>query len=255
MFFSIIVVAQRPEMVEVEGGTFSMGGSASNNLDEKPEHQVTISSFTMSKYEVTFDDFDLFCTATGYRQTDDGKYGRGQFPVINVNWYGAIFYCNWMSSRFNLDKVYNLKVDSMGVHILDVDWDANGYRLPTEAEWEYVARGGKSGGDVGKLSNYAWYDENSEGVPHEVGTLKPNSLGIFDIRGNAWEWCWDFYDAEYYSNSEKDNPHGPDKGDKRVYRGGNFNCTYEFLNFSKRFSLSPTKADGLVGIRLVQKTQ
>jgi formylglycine-generating enzyme required for sulfatase activity len=255
LFFSIIVVAQRPEMVEVKGGTFLMGGFGSDNLDEKPEHQVAVSSFTMSKYEVTFDDFDLFCSATGYKSPKDGKYGRGQLPVINVSWHGAIFYCNWMSSRFNLDKVYNLKVDSMGIHILDVDWDANGYRLPTEAEWEYVARGGKSGGLTGELTDYVWYEDNSEGKPHDVGTLKPNSLGIFDIRGNAWEWCWDLYDATYYSKSEKDNPHGAEKGDKHVYRGGNFNSTYDFTNVSKRFSLRPTINDGLIGIRLVQKVQ
>ena len=236
----------------VEGGSFTMGGPT--KIDET-QHQVTVSTFFMSKYEVTFDDYDLFSKATGYPMLKDGDFGRGKLPAINVSWEGAVFYCNWMSSRFNLDKVYDLRVDSSGVKITNVNWDANGFRLPTEAEWEYAARGGKLGGEEGEIEEYGWYEVNSEGRPHEVGTLKSNKLGIYDMRGNAFEWCWDIYDASYYSNSQKNDPYGPEKGDTRIYRGGCFSSTYNFVNVSKRFDLMTGAKDGVIGIRLVQSNQ
>ncbi|MBN2890797.1 MAG: SUMF1/EgtB/PvdO family nonheme iron enzyme [Bacteroidales bacterium] len=255
LFTSVFVYSQRPEMVLVEGGTFIMGGSGSGSMDEMPEHEVTVNDFYMAKYEVTFDDFDLFCQATGYKKLNDGNFGRGKLPAINICWKGAIFYCNWMSSRFNLDKVYDIKVDSSGLTILNINWDANGFRLPTEAEWEYAARGGKSGRNMGDLVEFAWFAENSDNMPHEVGTLKPNSLGIYDISGNAYEWCWDYYDPKYYSNSPKDNPKGPEKGKNRIYRGGYFNAVEDFMIVSRRFNLEPTINDGQIGIRLVQSNQ
>ncbi len=249
--------SQKPDMVYIEGGSFYMGNDYSGALDEKPEHKVTLSDFYMSKYEVTFEMFDNFCISTGYPKPDDGGFGRGKNPVINVSWEGAIKFCNWMSSRFGYDKVYNLRIDSAGMKIESVNWDANGYRLPTEAEWEYVAKGGsKSQGYAYPGSNdpkeVAWFTENSDNKPHEVGTLKPNELGIYDILGNAWEWCWDYYDKNYYEHSPEQDPRGPANGEHRVYRGGNFNSDIEFIRITRRFSLAPTLETGLVGVRLVQ---
>ncbi len=259
MLFAVSAAfSQKPEMVFVEGGQFYMGNDYSvNALDEKPEHKVVLSDFSISKYEITFEMFDNFCQNTGFPKPDDGGYDRGNNPVINVSWEGAIKFCNWMSTRFGLDKVYDITIDSSGMTINNVDWNANGYRLPTEAEWEYVAKGGSnSQGFAYAGSNdpkeVAWFIDNSDNKPHAVGTKKANELAVFDILGNAWEWCWDYYDGNYYSESPENDPHGPDKGDHRVYRGGNFNSDIEFIRVTRRFELTPRLNTGLVGIRLAQ---
>ncbi|MBN2662773.1 MAG: SUMF1/EgtB/PvdO family nonheme iron enzyme [Bacteroidales bacterium] len=249
--------SQKPEMVFIEGGQFYMGNDYSVSLDEKPEHKVVLNDFYISKYEVTFEMFDNFCRSTGFQEPDDGGFGRGNNPVINVSWEGAIKYCNWLSTRFGYDKVYDLKIDSGGMVIENVNWNADGYRLPTEAEWEYVAKGGNnSQGFAYAGSNdpkdVAWFTQNSGNKPHTVGSLKANELAVFDILGNAWEWCWDYYDKGYYKNSPDTDPQGPASGDHRVYRGGNFNSDIDFIRVTKRFALSPTLSTGLVGIRLAQ---
>jgi len=251
----LFIFAQRPEMVLVEGGSFTMGNSSSPNLNEKPEHEITLSNFYMSKYEVTFNDFDLFCNTTGYPKPSDGGFGRGDLPVINVSWDGAIMYCNWMSRRFNLEKAYNITVDSNGMKINSVNWDANGFRLPTEAEWEYAVLGGNAGGTTSTIEELAWFADNSDGTPHPVGTLQPNSLDIYDMQGNAWEWCWDFYADDYYGQSPQNDPHGPDNGMNKIYRGGNFNSSTDFLNRTKRYNLHSKLKEGMIGIRLVQSNQ
>jgi len=248
--------AQEPEMVLVEGGEFYMGNDYSSLQDEKPEHKVVLDDFYVAAYEVTFDEYDLFCDATGYAYCDDGGFGRGNLPVMNVSWEDAVFYCNWLSSRYGYDKAYKIKNDSTGVAIT-VDFGANGFRLPTEAEWEYAARGGsKSEGFAYCGSNnpkdVAWYSANSDGKPQEVGTLSPNELGIYDMSGNAWEWCWDIYDKNYYSESPESNPDGAEKGANRVYRGGNFSSKLDFTRITRRFYLSQTLESGMVGIRLIR---
>ena len=252
---SLIFNAQRPEMVYIDAGTFTMGNASSSSLDEKPEHQVTLSDFYIGKYEVTFEEFDFFCNSTGYPKPRDGGFGRGNLPVMNVSWVGAAMYCNWMSSRFHLDKVYQITVDSNGMKINSVNWDANGFRLPTEAEWEYAAKGGNFGGTTNTIEQQAWFADNSNEVPHPVGTLEPNALGIYDMQGNSWEWCWDFYADNYYGQSPQNDPHGPDEGLNKVYRGGNFTATQDYLNITKRYNLNPKLKEGMIGIRLVQSTQ
>lgn len=250
--------SQKPDMVFIEGGSFYMGNDYSGSLDEKPEHKVSVSDFYISKNEVTFEMFDNFCRSTGFPLPDDGGYGRLQNPVINVSWIGAVKFCNWLSTRFGYDRVYDLKIDSAGTVVRGVDWNASGYRLATEAEWEYVAKGGsKSQGFAYPGSNnpdeIAWYSDNSKGKPHPVGTKKINELGVYDMTGNAYEWCWDYYDAAYYGKANESNPQGPDNGAHRVYRGGNFNSDIDFIRITKRFSLGPNLETGLIGIRLVQK--
>ncbi len=254
------IFAQGPEMVLVEGGEFYMGNDyAQGGYDEKPEHKITVDGFYMSKYEVTFELFDLFCANTGYPKADDGGHGRGQKPVINVSWEGAIKFCNWLSTKYRYDKVYEFEdSDSSEMVITKINWDANGYRLPTEAEWEYVAKGGKkskgyiySGSNV--ITDVAWFLQNSKNTTHEVGQLQPNELGVYDILGNAKEWCWDYYEGSYYQNSPKENPRGPAKATKsRTYRGGDFKTKSSSIRATKRFSMPPTYKAGLIGIRLVQ---
>ena len=190
-------------MVAVEGGTFRMG-SYSGSSDEKPLHSVTVSDFNISKTEVTFEQYDVFCDATGRNKPGDEGWGRGDRPVINVNWLDAVAYCEWKSKA-----------------------TGKTYRLPTEAEWEYAARGGNmskgykySGSN--NLDTIAWYKNNSGWETHPVAQKQPNELGLYDMSGNVWEWCSDWYGD--YSSSPQTDPQGSNSGDYRVRRGGSFVC-------------------------------
>ena len=213
--------------------------------------------FYLSKYELTFAEYDAFCEDTGREKAVDEDWGRDQRPAINVSWDDAIAYCNWRSERENLEKVYSF--DRGGN--TKANWSANGYRLPTEAEWEFAARsGGKDykytwgdGKPIGNLRDDQW-DNHDDGYEKTapVGLFQQGDLGLFDMNGNVWEWCWDWFDLGYYGNSPVDNPRGPDSGSDKVMRGASWNgrpddarCTYR-LDIYKDF-----KAD-YVGIRLAR---
>ncbi|MCQ2253285.1 MAG: formylglycine-generating enzyme family protein [Bacteroidales bacterium] len=250
-----------PEMIQVEGGTFWMGNdyakASSGISDESPEHKVTVNSFKMSKTEVTFELFDQFCDFTGWEKPSDGKNGRGKMPASNVSWKAAIFFCNWLSRSQGLDPYYNVQRDSTDIRVTSLNETANGYRLPTEAEWEYAARGGAKGktyiySGSNDYKEVAWCKVNSQLSPHEVGLKKPNELGIYDMTGNVWEWCWDLYDKAYYKNSPESNPMGSEKGTDRVYRGGNWTSNLDDLRLTSRQHNADNQASGGVGIRLVQ---
>ena len=215
-----------PEMVLVEAGSFEMG-SADGLPDEHPVHTVHITRpFYIGKYEVTFEEYDRFyhdAIGAGVRKPDDEGWGRGNRPVA-VTWYNAVAYCNWLSEKEGLTPCY-----SGGGRATRCDFSANGYRLPTEAEWEYAARGGQksqgykyAGSD--NLDDVAWYGDNSDGQTHPVGQKQPNELGLYDMSGNLWEWCWDFYGEDYYASSPSSDPDGPasvtDTSLERVKRGG-----------------------------------
>jgi formylglycine-generating enzyme required for sulfatase activity len=169
-----------PEMVRISKGSFMMG-SENGYANEKPVHQVTIEDdFEIGKYEVTFEEYDYFCKETGRKKPDDEGWGRGKRPVINVSWYDATAYVRWLSQE-----------------------TGHTYRLPTEAEWEYVARAGTTtkwsfGNDESKLEKYAWYGyEKAEKKTHPVGEKKPNSWDVYDIHGNVWEWTSSCYTERY----------------------------------------------------------
>ena len=193
-----------PEMVFVVGGSFTMGdiwGMGSKN--ELPTHEVSLKSFKISKTEVTVKQYRQFCLETGRFMPEAPSWGwKDRHPIINVTYNDAVSYCNWLGEK------------------LGGDW-----RLPTEAEWEYAARGGnKSKGYTYSGSNdlelVAWFDNNAGGQTNNVGRKKPNELGIYDMSGNVWEWCGDWYDDDYYANSPSSNPRGPSLGSDRVLRGG-----------------------------------
>jgi len=186
--------SQQTERLEnfvfVEGGTFQMG-SNDGDSDEKPVHSVTVSSFYVGKFEVTQKEY----------QNVMGKnpsYFKGENnPVENVTWYDAVKYCNKRSEKEGRTPSYNINGNNV-----TCDFSANGYRLPTEAEWEYAARGGNKSQNYkysgsNKIGDVAWYDSNSGLRTHPVGQKAPNELGIYDMTGNVWEWCWDWYDGNY----------------------------------------------------------
>ena len=230
-------------MVLVQGGTFQMGSNSYNS--EKPVHNVTVSSFYISKYEVTFAEYDKFCDATGRSKPDDEGWGRGNRPVMHVSWNDATAYCNWLSQK-----------------------TGQTYRLPTEAEWEYAAGGGqnstltKGAGGIIKLTkwagtnsesslgSYAWYRDNSGNKTHPVGTKSPNSLGIYDMSGNVWEWCSDRYGD--YSSSSQTNPTGASSGSFRVNRGGGWYFSADACRVAFRGDIGPTDSFSDLGFRLVR---
>ena len=237
---SDIVVA----MVLVEGGSFQMG-STSGDSDEKPVHTVTVNSFYMDKTEVTQAEYRRVMGKNPSRFSD-----CDECPVEKVSWYEAIAYCNRRSGLEGLQPAYIISGET-------VTWDrrANGYRLPTEAEWEYAARGGnKSEGYTYSGSNglaaVGWYTGNSGGRTHPVGQLQPNELGLYDMSGNVWEWGWDWYYAGYYRSSPKDNPTGPSTGSLRVVRGGSWGGDPRFCRVGDRGGGPPSDGDYGMGFRV-----
>lgn len=158
---------------------------------------------------------------------DPSKYKSNNLPINVIDWFNVIWYCNILSISENLDPSYNVRGETDPEKWTDTfspecDWDENGYRLPTESEWEYAGRGGvksknkylfSGSNDIEKVG---WVSTNSEGKPHPVGKKKSNEMGIFDITGNIYKWCWDFYDEDYSKKGVKNNPHGPQAGYYRM---------------------------------------
>ena len=196
------------EFVLVPAGEFMMGAVPQDKEaedKEKPQHKVRITKpFYIGKYPVTQEECEKLMGNNPSEFKKAGKRG----PVEQISWND----CQEFIKKLNQKE-------------------GKAYRLPTEAEWEYSARGGDSGGstiytygnDAIKLGDYAWYDDNSGGTTHPVGQKKPNSLGLYDMMGNVWEWCGDWYDKDYYKNSPSDDPKGADKGEFRSLRGGSWN--------------------------------
>ena len=195
-----------PQMVMIKPGSFQMG-SLDGLASEQPVHEVSLTrAFSMAAYAVTFEEYDLFCDDTPNNRPDDRGWGRGKQPVIHVTWYEAVAYCNWLSEKACLTPCYS----GTGKNII-CDFDANGYRLPTEAEWEFAARGGlQSKGTLYAGSDnpdeVAWYATDQ---PHLVGLKKPNELGLYDMCGNMFEWCWDWYLMDAYTSQAQTDPVGP----------------------------------------------
>ena len=217
------------DMVLVEKGTFQMGGLWGDGANfESPVHEVTFTNdLLIGKYEVTFDEYDAFCEETGRTKPGDEGWGRVSRPVINVSWHDAIAYCNWLSQKETLPFAYDSNgnlLDKNGEITVDTR-NVAGYRLPTEAEWEFAARGGtKSSGfeyaGSNSLEEVGWFDSNSEGMTHEVGQKLPNDLGLYDMSGNVWEWCSDMFDE--YPDSPQINPYKTIGFGGPVMRGGSW---------------------------------
>ncbi len=243
------------ELVAVAGGSFTMGSDADSTSDTFPAHVVNLDSFFIGKYEVS--EYDFLSSSGSYIELNDGTYyyGSDYLPAYDVPWKDAITYCNYLSEQENLDPVY-----TFGLGGVTADFSKNGFRLPTEAEWEYAARGGaKSQGYTYAGSNNAddcaWYEWNASGT-QELGSKIPNELGIYDMSGNVWEWCWDWYGADsYYSLDTMENPAGPESGSYRVIRGGCILSWTSDLETTRRYYMTPTEYhDTDVGFRVVRKS-
>jgi formylglycine-generating enzyme len=239
-------------LIFVESGKCLLG-SNKGDTDEKPAKQIRISSFYIGKYEVTNAEFVEFLNAKGnqveghsiwidlggkwqdlkcriYQADDKFKVENGfkDYPVNFVSWYAANAYCKW-----------------------------RGGRLPTEAEWEFAAKGGKLARKKNileiesHLEKYAWYSVNSEEQIHQKGQKLCNALGIYDIMGNLWEWCNDFYKQDYYKMRDKSNPRGPETGDFKVIRGGSWTNKAETMVISNRNAVNPTSNKINIGFRIV----
>ncbi|RMG28188.1 MAG: hypothetical protein D6730_05900 [Bacteroidetes bacterium] len=244
-----------PEMVEVPRGTFEMGGSMFRR--EQPIHQVKLAAFKLAKYPVTFEEYEAYCKARNKPLPSDEGWGRGKHPVINVSWDDAVAYCNWLSEESGYTPVYM----QLQQGLFEANLHANGFRLPTEAEWEYAARGGPwsmgdtlyAGGNL--LDSLGWYEENSGKRTHPVGLWKPNELGLYDMSGNVYEWCHDYWGYGYYKQFEgimAQNPAGPEKGSSRVIRGGGHSSSQAYCRVSYREDFQPGKGADFIGFRVAQ---
>ena len=237
-YLAVNSVAQtKPEIqwVSIPAGTFTMGSPENEFGRETGEiqHSVTLSAFRMSKFEITFDQYDMFCDATGRNKPDDSGWGRGSRPVINITWADAVAFAEWMNCR-----------------------------LPTEAEWEYACRAGtttpfNTGENI--LTSDANYDGTYpyhnfkkgelRGKTLPVGSFQPNAWGLYDMHGNVWEWCQDW--LEKYSLDPQTNPKGPSHGNLHIGRGGSWKNMAQRCRSAYRYGRSPTHKSNVLGFRLV----
>jgi len=254
------------EMVHVPGGSFQMGNNdfiVERVTSPKPLHTVTLSAFSIGKYEVTQ---ALYESVMGYNPSYfNGFADSSKRPVEQVTWYDALEFCNKLSEKERLQPVYaiNDRKPATGYPITSAtvvaNWSKNGYRLPTEAQWEYAAKGGNgSPGNYtysgsNNIDEVAWYGENSGGAPQVVGTKTPNELGIYDMSGNVWELCWDWY-GDYSSEAQTD-PLGASSGPGRVDRGGSWLARAQYSHSAHRGYLNPFYRSYFIGFRVVRPAQ
>jgi len=252
-------------MVYVRGGTFLMGDTFDRSIDNaKPVHSVSINSFYIGKYEVTQMEW------MEYADTNRSWFHGDSLPIEQVEWFDVFVYCNLKSKAEGLTPCYTWNGQELPDNFSYIEQDSNrigpdirhvnvscnfifnGYRLPTEAEWEFAARGGrKSNGCLfsgsNEINDVAWYAENSNGQTHIIGQKKPNELGLYDMSGNVIERVWDWY-ADYLVDSQI-NPRGPITGNVRIMRGGSFTGSGDFCTVYYRYH-HPSWWDYTTGFRL-----
>ena len=225
------------EMMTVLDGKYKMGSPEDEvgRISDEQQHDVTVKSFRISKYEITFEQYDAFCEATKREKPDDNGWGRGKRPVVNVTWEDANAFAKWMDCR-----------------------------LPTEAEWEYVCRAGSTtafstGACIStKQANFnGTVDYNgcpkgeTSNMTKEVGQFAYNKFMIYDMHGNVWEWCSDWYGP--YEKFSQSNPKGPDFGDEKVYRGGSWSNVAVLCRSACRGHMSPKNSSNDIGFRIVTR--
>jgi formylglycine-generating enzyme required for sulfatase activity len=234
----VIVTKTGIEMVRLPGGEFLMGDDQGEE-DEKPAHRVHVSPFFIDVCEVTQASYQSLMGK------NPAKFTSPDRPVERASWFSAIQYCNLRSVKEGLKPCYDLKT-------LACDFTANGYRLPTEAEWEYACRAGTTtrwsfGNDPAALGTHAWFKKNAKKSTQPVRQQSPNPWGLYDMHGNVAEWCNDFYKESYDQAGQGKDPRGPASGDERVLRGGSWSTGEENCRSSARASAAPGFADVCFG--------
>ncbi len=262
-------------LLHIPGGSFWLGSHAQEedaHESEQPAHEIKISDFYLGEYQVTQEYWQAL-------MGDNPAYFKGERrPVENVSWYDAAVFCNRLSLQSGFRPCYYLVEPGTGQYSkifgqsAKGNWDlpnkgdvvldpsANGYRLPSEAEWEYAARGGAythasrmtyAGSE--NLAQCGWYGENSQNETKEVGLLLPNALGLYDLSGNVWEWCGDWYSD--YPKERKKDPQGADGGRARIVRGGSCFNRSQRCRVALRRSYEPEYRDNYLGFRLARSLQ
>ena len=244
-------------MILVEAGRFEIG--------EKPNTKlVTISkNFLICKYPVTFAEYDELYSGSSFNKPKGESRGRGYGPVINVSWFDAIEYCNLRSKKDKLEEVYTIDETRLSIKdrykwIISCNFDKNGYRLLTEAEWEFAARSGNKSKEnykysgSNKIYNVAWYRDNSDEKTHYVGYKLPNELDIYDMSGNVWEWCgdWSINHSDFTKHDDGYDPKGPETGSERLLRGGSWSNISSDCQVSSRNTFIPNYSSYSIGFRV-----
>jgi formylglycine-generating enzyme required for sulfatase activity len=241
------------ELVSIPAGSFAMGARSGRD-EEKPVHRVSVDAFLIDRHEVTQAEFEKLGKIEAF--PNPSHFKGADLPVEQVTWPQAARFCNARSRLEGLEPCYN---DDTGA----CNFAANGYRLPTEAEWEYACRARSEhdysfGDDPRQLGDFAWFADNSAKKTHPVGTKKPNPWGLHDMHGNVAEWCQDVYDPTYYRSSPPENPCGPADGNEYVLRGGSWKSPADALPSSRRLGENPGFSDAClardaIGFRCVRK--
>jgi formylglycine-generating enzyme required for sulfatase activity len=232
-----VVKVSAPGMAKIPSGSFERTVSGKN-------YTITLSPFLIGSCEVTQKEW------TDMMGNNPSSFSGDDHPVENVNWYDALRYCNELSKDEDLDPVY--EIGDGGTPTVEADFSKNGYRLPTEAEWEYAACGGQNYSYAGSNTpdDVAWHSGNSGRKTHPVGEKLPNGYGLYDMNGNVWEWCWDWETA--YAGENETDPTGPESGMKRVNRGGAWDRDGKDA-VSSRYSDGPTYKGSTLGFRVVRR--
>lgn len=286
-FFKITLDPAVAGFVLVPAGSFAMGDSfdPEGETDEIPVHSVVVSAFYMGQYPVTkalWDSVRTWGATHAYTDLPVGGGKAGEHPVHSVDWFEAVKWCNARSEMDDLDPCYTVAgaVYRTGSGASPIcDWDVNGYRLPTEAEWEKAARGGLIGkrfpwGDTinhshanyvadgsahtydtsgtTKATSHPDWDDDPEPYTSPVGTFAPNAYGLYDMAGNVWEWCWDWLGIDYYDNAPGTDPRGPGSGSTRTARGGSWQDGAWGVRCAQRGTWNPGNENDTLGFRLVR---
>ena len=238
----------KQQMILVPKGTFQMGSDPAHELteeDELPQHNVTLNqNYWVSNTPITQ---MMFRAVVG---KNPSHFKTSDYPVEMISWYDAIQFCNALSLREGLVPCYESKSDDPE----NVRWNrqANGFRLLTESEWEFMARAGGNQQYAGSNTPHdiAWFIDNSKGTTHSVKRLDPNLWGFYDVNGNVWEWCWDWFD--FYSEANVSDPIGPKEGRGRVFRGGSFTVPQKMLRVSQRGAERPHNRMNGLGLRVAR---
>ncbi|MDR1929956.1 MAG: formylglycine-generating enzyme family protein [Treponema sp.] len=238
-----------PKMIHINGGSFYRGSNEGAFRVNERVHEATVKPFLLSETEVTQ---DLYAAVMNHNPS----YFKGaELPVESVSWFDAVLFCNSLSELNGLKPAYTVEGETV-----TWDRDSKGFRLPTEAEWEYAARGGQNaGGEILEKAGYSggsaaadlgWYSANANRRPQPVKTKLPNQLGLYDMSGNVWEWCWDWYDD--YPAEPIYDPVGSPQGRNRVFRGGAWVTPVNQLRVTFRVGNPPSSKAYSVGFRIAQ---